>query len=656
MNTVTPGSITNASGSAVDISGGTLAMSFSSVSSTGASNDGIRLHNTTGSFTAAAGSLQNAGGQDVDITGDNAALPADNVDFTYGGTITDDLGQLVNVSGQSGGTKDFNGAITDGNDGDGSGVSLTSNAGATVRFDGGLTLSTGGTAAFAATGGGTVVVTDPNASGTAPDNTITTTAGTALNVANTTIGAAGLTFLRISSTGAVNGIVLNNTGGAGGLEITGDGGGASNGSGGVIASSTGIGVSLTSTTDVDLGYLNVTGSADAGIKGISVTGFRLNRSNVNNNGNSTADEGIQLGEFSGSTVGVTGAVSILNSSVSGNAHNNVHVRNTSGTISSFTVTGSSFNNLNDTFGANAFLFEASGTSVTTAATISGSTFQNNSPQRALEVQVHDTGTIGSGANAFTVSGNTFVDNGIHASFTQDTAGNLQFKFQNNGSAGTPMTGSILQAVNVFSSSQSTGGTIVGTVSGNFIGNAAVAGSGSTQGGAVSAVIQGQTDATLLIDNNTTRQTNGDSRAISVAFRGPANPLAGTLGPNTVVSDLTITNNNVVPGAAPSGFPTASIVVEADNQTGADNKSPTVRADIRGNSVPSTAVTGDFVDAHLIYYEYTSPGSHGIGQLVDTAPASANATAQLQSTNTGTAAAGDGLADVVLIPGPITTPP
>ena len=332
---------------------------------------------------------------------------------------------------------------------------------------------------------------------------------------------------------------------------------------------------------------------------------------------------------SGATVGATGVVAITNSSVNANAHNNFHWRSTSGTLSSFTVTGSTFNDLNDVTGANAFLFEASGTSIITAATISGSSFVNNSPQRALEVQVHDTGSI----SDFVVQNNTFTDNGIHASFTQDTAGNIEFRFMNNGTAAVPMTGSILQAVNVFSSSQSTGGTIVGTVSGNFIGNAAVANSGG--GAAISAVLQGQTDATLLIDNNVTRQTSGDSRAIGVAVRGPAPPLATTLGANTVVSDVTITNNNVVPGAAPSSFPLATIVLEADNQTGADNKSPTVRADIRGNTVPTTPVF-DFFDAHIIFYEYTAAGGRGIGELVDTAPASADATAQLTSTNTGTA--------------------
>lgn len=212
-----------------------------------------------------------------------------------------------------------------------------------------------------------------------------------------------------------------------------------------------------------------------------------------------------------------------------------------------------------------------------------------------------------------------------------------------------MTASTLQNVNVFSSSQSTGGTIVGTISGNRIGNPAVA--GSAGGAAISAVIQGQTKSTLLIDNNIVRQTDGDSRAIGVAFRGPAPPAANSIGPNSVINDLTITNNNVAPGAAASGFPLSAIMVEADNQTGADNKSPTVRADIRNNTVPSTTAF-DLLTSQIAFYEYDQAGAHGIGQLVDTAPANADATAQLTSTNTGSASA----FGISLIPGPITTPP
>src|SRR5918995_3211403 len=143
MNTATSGAIDNTTGKAVDISNGTLNMVFTSVSSSGSSTDGIRLDNTAGTFNASGGSIQNATDQDIDISGNNSA---DTVEFTYDGSITDDVGTLVSVSGQNGGTKDFNGQITDGNDGDGAGISLTNNTGATIRFDGGLTLATGANA------------------------------------------------------------------------------------------------------------------------------------------------------------------------------------------------------------------------------------------------------------------------------------------------------------------------------------------------------------------------------------------------------------------------------------------------------------------------------------------------------------------------------
>ena len=43
-------------------------------------------------------------------------------------------------------------------------------------------------------------------------------------MANTTIGASGLTFRSISANGGANGIVLNNTGTTAGLTVTGNGG------------------------------------------------------------------------------------------------------------------------------------------------------------------------------------------------------------------------------------------------------------------------------------------------------------------------------------------------------------------------------------------------------------------------------------------------
>ena len=69
MNNSTSGRIINATGGAVNIDTGALTMVFTAVSSNGATNDGIRLNLTTGSFTGNGGSIQEAGDQDVDLSG-----------------------------------------------------------------------------------------------------------------------------------------------------------------------------------------------------------------------------------------------------------------------------------------------------------------------------------------------------------------------------------------------------------------------------------------------------------------------------------------------------------------------------------------------------------------------------------------------------------
>ncbi len=226
-------------GPAVDLTTVTASLPLPQISSTNSASTGVSLVTVPGTFSAgASSSISNATGTDFVVSGANATV-------TYAGTITDDVGPLVQVTNTTGGTKTFSGAITDGNDGDGSGISLTTNTGATINFQGGLLLSTGANPAFTATGGGTVNVCDenpcnPSATGLLV-NTLTTTTATALNVANTTIGASGLEFRAISANGATSGIILNTTGALGGLSVKGSG---AAGSGGTIQNSTGPGISL----------------------------------------------------------------------------------------------------------------------------------------------------------------------------------------------------------------------------------------------------------------------------------------------------------------------------------------------------------------------------------------------------------------------------
>ena len=159
------------------------------------------------------------------------------------------------------------------------------------------------------------------------------------------------------------------------------------------------------------------------------------------------------------------------------------------------------------------------------------------------------------------------------------------------------------AVNVASSSTSTGGTIRGRLTGNYIGDAAVAGSGSAIGNGIRTFIQGKTTSTLVISNNVIRQVP-QARGIDMQYVGQL-----TSGQPITQQDVTLAGNNVNPQDL-TGFPTAAIYVAADNQ----GSPARVRANITGNTVPSSPPAVDSISAYLIF-DQVAAGAEA--QLVDT---------------------------------------
>ncbi|MGH3656428.1 MAG: beta strand repeat-containing protein, partial [Micromonosporaceae bacterium] len=354
------------SGAALVGAGLTQPVTIDQVGVTGGTT-GLSLTNVSGAVTVTNSAFSNTTGAEVLISQGTGNVG-------IGATIISSAGRSIDIQNRTGGTVSFTGAITD----TGQGIFLNANTGSTINFTGGLSLTTGVNPGFTATNGGTVSVT-----GSA--NTIATTTGTALNVANTNIGASGLTFRSISSNGAANGIALNNTG-AGALTVTGNSSGLCGGqvtasgatvtapvsadcSGGALLSSVGAGVSLTNTGPVSLTRTRIANSGGDGISGSGVAGLTLASSLVENNGNAVGERGIDV-------VNLTGSGGITSSTIRGSSEHNLVINNTLGTLGPFTITGSQFASTSIVTGDDGILLLIDGSASITAS-VTQSAFTDN---------------------------------------------------------------------------------------------------------------------------------------------------------------------------------------------------------------------------------------------------------------------------------------
>ena len=318
----------------ISINGMTGSLTIGTATINGQTGDGIDITNTNGSVTINGGSI----GASNDPAGIGVDIQGGTGNVTIGATVNKTTsGDVVEVTGRTTGTVDFNAAITS-NVANGGGIDINGNSGGTVRFDGGMNLSTGATAAFNSTGntGMTLVVTDT----VSTSNILATTTGTALNVANTTIGAEDLTFQSISSNGATSGIILNTTGSSGGLTVTGAG---AAGTGGSILNSTSDGVVLKTTIDPSLSFMNINDSGDSGINIDAVSGLNLVSLFMDSNGAQSEGGAIQdLGIHIEDLIGTSNA--ITNSTIQDSRNTNLdRDPNSSSSMSTLTVTNTNLN-------------------------------------------------------------------------------------------------------------------------------------------------------------------------------------------------------------------------------------------------------------------------------------------------------------------------
>jgi VCBS repeat-containing protein len=504
---------------------------------------------TVGGSTPVA--VSGAGGDGIHVTGGSGTL-------NFGGaSVSGSTGHSVLVSGRTGGTATLGGTISD----TGTGISLTSNTGSTTNFSGKITASTGTNPAFTATGGGTV-----SAAGTG--STVTTTTATALNVSSTTIGSSGLNFQSISSKGANPGINLTTTGSSGGLTVTGTG---TAGSGGTIQSSAGNGITLASTSSPSFTDMVIKNNAADGINGSQVNGLTLASSTVSGNGTKANvsvenNDGLDFSpNGTGSPNGLTGTVSITNSTITGSADNNAVISDSSGTLN-LTVTGSTFSNDQTNDGIH---IDSNGTTNATVS-VTGSTFTNSIGDHFQ----FSTNAVATGTNSVTFSNNTLTSTvagvlGGGVVISPDGTSSNSLTIDNNN-----IQGAVAGGIGVDDTDAAgTSGSVSGTISGNTVGTPTVEGSGSSQADDIGVNADGSSTETLAITNNKLYQYENVAGIHALDREG--NPTI----------NLTITGNTI---ADPGQFALSGMYIQAGSTSGPPADSGKICAAISGNSMTGSA--------------------------------------------------------------------
>jgi hypothetical protein len=586
-------------GPAVDVTGTTVTgptvttLAFDAVNSTDSTGDGINLAGLgAGTFSAAGGTLSGAAGIAFDLDGGSGTI-------TYPGALNDGAGQTARIANRTNGAVTISGAIADTSDA-GGGVLLSGNTGGSTTFSnaskvlntttsdavsfsgsdghtlnltgGGLDIDTTTGQGISASNSGTIVV-----SGTG--NTIASTSATALNVANTDLGAGGATFQSISSGNSTaaadpaSGIVLNTTGPSAGLTVTGNGGtctSAATCTGGAIQSTTGPGVNLTGVGGgVNLTRVNVSNSGDDGIRGSSVGGLSLASSVVLTNGNAVGERGIEMTELSGS-----GGLSAT--TVSGSGESNVSIVNDTSTLNAFNVAGSTIANTNVTTGDDGILILNSGSAAMTVS-VTGSTFTDNKGdhfQAASDASSTGSVDVTFDNNTLTTTAANdpnVVGGGI--TLNPGSANDLSFRVRNNN-----IQQAFDDGINLnLDPSSTAAGSLVGTISGNTIGTAGQPGSGSESSNTVTLRAAGAGTARVAIQNNTIREwTNAHGISIATAE-------------GTADIDATVTGNSVKNPDPTLGL--NGIRFDAGATAGPPVDDGVICAAVTGNDATGTGVAG-----------------------------------------------------------------
>jgi hypothetical protein len=592
--------INTTTGTALNLNGITVGgsnITFDTVNTTGAANAIVIDTVSGGSINVNGGAIAGATTRGVDI---NAAQSNISIASSIASTAAGRSVEVTNSGKVGGNTISFSGFVTD----PGLGINLDNNDantnGATINFSGGLNIDSTTNTGFNAINGGTVNVTN------GANNSIATTTGTALNVANTTIGASGLTFHDISANGAARGIALN-TVGTGGLTVTGSG--TTDGSGGTIQNNSARGVEiigasnislknmnfvsssntdaavatdsntaslnaavyLNSVNNVTLDNLNISGTNQQGVIGVTVNNFALNNSTIANAGSSGAssEEGaLKMREL-------TGLVTLNNDDFSFSAGPTVEIKNTAGSLILNSDSSTYRDTQSSSSGQNGLQVITTGSGATHPSAIVNITNDSFLRLRSTGVNVQSVGvTDTDGASSdVDITGSTFDPGAapgtmIGIDLDADDASTLVFNINNN----TKIDSRNGPAVNIF-------GDVSATVTGRINNNTEIKvfdNPGFSQvGSAVRVNLNKNASGVIQIDNNNITNL-GDDAGIDISSIGQTAVNTGQ------TLQATITNNNITLDAST----TYGIVLISASNAGDHN---ILIGDVQNNDVTNAGI-------------------------------------------------------------------
>lgn len=537
-----PPVITNATGAAITLANGNIVTSLVIDAPVGA---GIVANGASGAIAVNEVTITNPGQGGV-VLGNSAGatFDFDGLDITTSdanGFSAESAGQLsvANATIQASGGVALNIANTtlsgvafdsvSATNLNGGGVHLMNNTGDITL--GALAITNTGDTGLLASSTGSLTIQGAT-------NRIATTNATAVHIAST---ALDVTLQAVSASNARRGLYLGNTTGA--FRVTGDGSGTANDSGGVIQNMLERGIEIVTAENVTLHSMSVEMTGDDGILGSDITGLSLRGAFLSANGDAAGEHGVELANLLGTGV-------IDGTSVERSAEDGLRIINNRGTLTSLAISDSSFSDSSAALG-NGITLEAQSTARMESVSIVNATLAN---LRGTGVQAQATDTAFLSVSA---TGSSFTNNNMAWNAITSGAGSLGFDVSNN----PLVSGHASHAINVFTDSASTGGTVRGRIANNGIGQAGVPGSGSALGNGLRININGLAHAVIAVENNTIREVQSG--------RG----IDAQAGLGTGRLDLTLANNSV---STDSALGREAIFV-------ASNNSNPVCANIRNNS-------------------------------------------------------------------------